>query len=258
MSVIDEGREEGTHKRVLSPNTEMHETVRSHEGVTTQFWITASTKVGEGESSKVVIVTPSKTVPAKIASFGGNIITAWKQDVSLPCRRVGVPLPVPIWRINDLPLEIGGRRSISSNATLILKDVQFVDQANYSCSVENQYGKDEVIYFLKVLVPPEAPYLTVVDSFIDSLHLRWSDKANGGSQILGYVINYKRDHGDWEELQISSRADEHVLKNLWCGTKYLLYITAFNKIGTGLPSDIVTAHTKGTGKINTVRFLHKK
>lgn len=158
-----------------------------------------------------------------------------------------MPLPNPIWRINDQPLEVGGRRVITPNATLVIKDIQNVDEANYSCSVENQHGKDEIHYSLKVLVPPEAPSLTVVDAFTDSLHLRWSDQKNGGSPILGYVINYKRDHGDWEELQISARTDEYMLRNLWCGTRYSLYITAFNRIGTGLPCDIVTAHTKGTG-----------
>lgn len=191
-------------------------------------------------------MTPSKIVPARIASFGREIITAWKQDVTFPCRFVGSPLPTPVWKINDGPLELGGRRTTTNNATLMIKDVQSVDQANYSCNVENQYGRDEIIYNLRVLVPPDAPFLTVVDSFTDSLHLRWSDQKNGGSLILGYVINYKRDHGDWEEIQISARTDEHMLRNLWCGSRYLLYITAYNRIGTGLPCDIVTAHTKGT------------
>lgn len=104
---------------------------------------------------------------------------------------------------------------------------------------------------LRVLVPPEAPALTVVEAFTDSLQLRWSDQGNGGSPILGYVINYKRDHGDWEELQIAAHTSEHMLRNLHCGTGYRLYITAFNRIGTGLPCDIVPAHTKGTG----MRFL---
>lgn len=204
-------------------------------------------KVGEGESTRVITVTPSKIVPARISSFGREIITAWKQDVYFLCYYVGSPLPTPIWRINDAPLEIGGRRSTTNNATLIIKDVQSVDQGNYSCSVENQYGNDEIIYNLRVLVPPGAPYLTVVDSFTDSLHLKWSDQKDGGSPILGYIVNYKRHQGDWEELQILSKTDEHMLRNLWCGTKYLLCITAYNRIGTGLPCDIVTAHTKGTG-----------
>lgn len=60
------------------------------------------------------------------------------------------------------------------------------------------------------------------------------------------MINYKREHGDWEELQVEAGTSEHVLPNLWCGTRYQLYITAFNRIGTGLPCDIVHAYTKGT------------
>lgn len=66
--------------------------------------------------------------------------------------------------------------------------------------------------------------------------------------FLGYVINYKRDHGDWEEIHLDSKTDTHLLRGLWCGTKYQLYMTAYNKIGTGLPCDIVTAYTKGSGK----------
>ncbi|KAI4469263.1 titin [Holotrichia oblita] len=247
MSTLEDGREEGTHKRLLGPDTEMHEIDRMQPTATTcQFWVTASTKVGEGTSSRVVTVTLSKTIPARIASFGREILSAWKQDIYLPCRHVGLPSPTITWRVNDLPLEIGGRRSVTPNSTLIIKDVQSIDQANYSCDVENLNGKDEIVYGLKVLVPPEPPVLTIMDSFADSLHLKWNDQKNGGSPILGYVINYKRDHGDWEELQISARTDEYILRNLWCGTKYMLYITAFNRIGTGLPCDIVTAHTKGT------------
>ncbi|CAH1965461.1 unnamed protein product [Acanthoscelides obtectus] len=249
MSVVEDGQEEGTHKRALNPNVEMHEVVRSQDTATLQFWVTASTRIGEGESTRVITVTPSKHVPARIASFGREVISAWKQDIYLHCKRVGVPVPPASWQVNDTPLETGGRRSVFPNATLLIKDIQSVDQANYSCAVENQYGKDEIVYSLKVLVPPEAPILTVVESFTDSLHLRWKDQGNGGSPILGYVINYKRDHGDWEELQISARTDEHMLRNLWCGTKYLLYITAFNRIGTGLPCDIVPARTKGTAPV---------
>ncbi|XP_050296010.1 cell adhesion molecule Dscam2 isoform X2 [Anthonomus grandis grandis] len=246
MSVVEDGQEEGTHKRALSPTTEMYEVSRTHESSTLQFWITASTRIGEGESTRVITVSPSKNVPAKIASFGRKVISAWKQDIYLHCKRVGIPSPNAVWKINDLPLEEGGRRNIFPNATLVIKDIQSVDQANYSCAVENQYGRDEIVYTLKVLVPPEAPVLSVVEAFTDSLHLSWTDQGNGGSPILGYVINYKRDHGDWEELQIPARTDEHMLRNLWCGSRYLLYITAFNRIGTGLPCDIVTAHTKGT------------
>lgn len=69
------------------------------------------------------------------------------------------------------------------------------------------------------------------------------------NNILGYVINYKRDHGDWEELQIGPNINSYTLKNLSCATRYQLYITAFNDIGMGLPCDIVSGYTLGSGKL---------
>lgn len=206
--------------------------------------------MGEGESTHVITVLPSAAIPARIASFGRDVVSAWKQNVSFACRVVGDPLPVAEWRLNETPLEVGGRRSISADSTLVVREVQSLDEANYSCTVENSHGRDEIVYGLRVLVPPKPPVLAVVAEFTDSLHLHWLDQRNGGSPILGYVVNYKRDRGDWEELQISAHSDQHMLRNLWCGTRYLLYITAFNRIGTGLPCDIATAHTKGTGTYN--------
>lgn len=185
MSTLEEGAEAGTHKRVLSPSTEHFETVRLKETSTYQFWVTASTRIGEGEATKTVTISSSNTVPAKIASFGREIITAWKQDVNLPCKKVGQPLPKAVWKQNDQALEITGRRQLNGEATLLIKDVQSVDQANYTCGVENPNGKDEITYSLRVLVPPEPPVLSVVESFADSLHLQWKDKSNGGSPILG-------------------------------------------------------------------------
>lgn len=44
-SLVEDGKEEGTHKRLLSPATEMHEVIRVHETATLQFWVTASTRV---------------------------------------------------------------------------------------------------------------------------------------------------------------------------------------------------------------------
>ncbi|XP_068083883.1 cell adhesion molecule Dscam1 [Anabrus simplex] len=246
MGIIEDGKEEGTHKRILSPLSEVHETVRLQESATYQFWVTASTAVGEGESTRVVTISPSTKVPARIVSFSREIITPWKQDITLPCRRVGVPAPQATWRLHDKIMETNGRKQINKDGSLLIREIQHSDEGNYTCSVENVHGRDEIVYSVQVKVPPDPPNLSVVASYADSLHLQWSDKHHGGSPILGYVINYKRDHGDWEELQIEAKADSHMLHNLWCGTRYQLYITAYNKIGTGLPCDIANAYTKGT------------
>ena len=249
MSMLEGGREEGTHKRILGPYVEMHETQRTQESATYQFWLTASTKVGEGEKTDVVTVPPNNKVPARIVSFSQRVVTPWKENLELTCRKVGSPAPVTIWRLDGHNLETNARKTIAKNGTLYIRETQATDAGNYTCSVENTWGKDEIIYSVVVKVPPEAPNLTVVTAYSDSLLLEWSDNNNGGSPILGYVINYKRDNGDWEELQVDAKSYSHLLSNLWCGTRYQLYITAYNKIGTGLPCDIVNTHTKGNSPV---------
>lgn len=243
--MLEGGREEGTHKRLLGPYVEMHETVRTQESATYQFWLTASTKMGEGEKTQVVTVPPNNKVPARIVSFSQRIVTPWKEHLELPCRKVGAPAPVTIWRQDGHNMETSARKTIAKNGTLYMRECQASDAGNYTCSVENTWGKDEIVYNIVVKVPPEAPNLTVVNTYTDSLHLEWLDNSHGGSPILGYVINYKRDNGDWEELQVDAKTNSHLLSNLWCGTRYQLYITAYNKIGTGLPCDIVNSYTKG-------------
>lgn len=91
----------------------------------------------------------------------------------------------------------------------------------------------------------------VISSTSDSLHLQWDVDESSENGILGYSINYKRDHGDWEELQVGAKVNSYLLQNLWCATRYQLYITAYNKVGTGLPCDIVNAFTKGSGKLQS-------
>lgn len=245
MTVSDGGRTEGIIKKVLGPQTEVYETQRLQEGATYDFWLTASTNVGEGEKTKIVKVPPNNKVPARIISFSQNIVSPWKESLMLPCRKVGVPPPVTIWRQDGMPMETNARKTIAKNGTLFIRDSMHIDNGNYSCNVENNWGKDEIVYSVVIKVPPEPPMLTVVSAFTDSLQLEWNDNKNGGSSILGYVINFKRENGDWEELQIDSKTNAHILSNLWCGTKYQLYMTAYNKIGTGLPCDIVSTHTKG-------------
>lgn len=44
---------------MLSPSTLSHETARSPPRATHQFWVSASTRLGEGDATRVVTVLPS-------------------------------------------------------------------------------------------------------------------------------------------------------------------------------------------------------
>lgn len=133
--------------------------------------------------------------------------------------------------------------------------------------MENIHGREEIVYSIIIkgnfcyfpniskvnltkfffLVPPDKPKLMVISSTSDSLQLEWEVDESIGNGILGYSINFKRKAGDWEELQLGANINSYLLQNLWCAAEYQLYITAYNKVGTGLPCDIVNASTKGSG-----------
>ncbi|KAI5693336.1 hypothetical protein M8J75_013991 [Diaphorina citri] len=252
------GEAGGPHKKVLRPTSvEYFVDVRGgvEGGASYQFWVAAATAVGEGPHSRVVAVFPSKKVPAKIVSFSQTIVTPYKLNVSLDCKHVGNPLGTLSWYVNEKPLAldtVGMRLQLKDHGGLVIKEIQYSDQKNYTCKVENNHGSDEITYSVIVRVPPEPPELIVVAQELDALHLKWTDRVESSIPILGYTINYKRDHGDWEEVHIPriqgrvQNTNTYLLENLWCGTSYQLYITAHNRIGTGLPCDIVHTRTKGT------------
>lgn len=63
--------------------------------------------------------------------------------------------------------------------------------------------------------------------------------------------NKERTNGEWEEVRVSHKESSLVLKGLWCGSRYQIYIQAYNQIGMGGQSDNVAATTEG-GKPGTV------
>lgn len=64
-----------------------------------EFWVTASTNIGEGQQSKSIIAIPSDKVPAKIASFDDTFVATFKEDAKLPCLAVGAPTPNITWKV---------------------------------------------------------------------------------------------------------------------------------------------------------------
>lgn len=68
------------------------------------------------------------------------------------------------------------------------------------------------------------------------------------STFLEYTLHYKHDDGIWLSKKLRSTTDHYTLENVKCGTKYHMYLTASNSLGTGEPSRSVTTRTKGAGK----------
>ncbi|CAH1394252.1 unnamed protein product [Nezara viridula] len=62
------------------------------------FWVTASTEVGEGSKSMKVTQTPESRAPARIASFSDRRLGGEGSRVILECYAVGLPAPAIIWK----------------------------------------------------------------------------------------------------------------------------------------------------------------
>ncbi|KAJ2950045.1 hypothetical protein O0L34_g11384 [Tuta absoluta] len=211
------------------------------------FWVTASTIIGEGQPSATASCSPSDKVPAKIASFDESFTATYKEDVKLPCLAVGVPPPNIIWKVKGNALEASERVRQLPEGSLQIAGVAREDAGEYSCHVDNQFGTDTVTHTLSVLAPPFPPQLSIASSSVSSLTLRLkpSDHADQ-SPAAGYTIHHKQEFGDWETVQIPSSTDTYTLENLFCGSRYQLYVTAYNGIGTGEASDVVIARTRGS------------
>ncbi|XP_043494190.1 Down syndrome cell adhesion molecule-like protein Dscam2 isoform X24 [Polistes fuscatus] len=251
-----DNKEEPTSQKV-PPNQLTYEATGLDKQRRYEFWVTASTNIGEGEASKIVTLGPSVRVPAKIASFDDKFTATYKEDVKLPCLAVGVPAPEVIWKVRGSVLQPSDRLRQLPEGSLFIKEVDRADAGEYSCYVENSFGHDTVTHQLIVNAPPHSPQVTLTATTTNSLTMKLRPHPTDNAPIHGYTIHYKPEFGDWETVQISSTAQKYTLENLWCGSRYQIYVTAYNSIGTGDPSDILNTRTKGSKPIipEAARFI---
>lgn len=100
--------------------------------------------------------------------------------------------------------------------------------------------------------PPPSPKLIL--GFVEQtvVELKWTFDENE-LLISGYYLYYKRHQFSWQEIQISGRLDSYRFTHLQCGTYYQFYIIAYNAIGKGDPSQVLSTKTKGARKCYIVR-----
>ncbi|XP_066139979.1 cell adhesion molecule Dscam2 isoform X2 [Euwallacea fornicatus] len=241
-----DGRQEiDNGKQIISSHTTAFEVKNVQQHVEYQFWVTASTRVGEGQSSKVVNQVITGRIPARIISFGGNVVRPWRTSVTLNCESVGSPRRE--WLKSDQILKGGANHNqqLLDTGELILSNLQLSDASNYTCQVDNGHGTDRITYNLVVQVPPGAPLLYVTSATSSSILLHWKAGNNGGAPISGFTLNYRKQHGNLDEFHLSRHATSYELKGLSCGSTYHLYLTAHNRIGSSPASHPLEARTQG-------------
>lgn len=192
-------------------------------------------------------------------SWGRSLVVPHRTNVTLACQVVGQPAPAVEWRHADERVdEAAAPPSPPGHHHLVLASVQRAAEGNYSCHASNAAGSDTIVYSLQVQVPPTAPLLLATTTTVDSVQLQWKQGDNGGAAVRGFLLAFRRELGEWEEAALDRRASTHLLAGLHCGTRYQLTLTAFNKIGSGPPSALRTATTKGgkPGAAQPAQFVH--
>jgi len=86
-----------------------------------------------------------------IASFDDSFVATYREDVKLPCLTVGVPAPEISWKVKGAPLESNDRIRQLPEGSLLIRSVTRTDAGEYSCFVENSFGKDKITHRIVVL-----------------------------------------------------------------------------------------------------------
>lgn len=65
----------------------------------------------------------------------------------------------------------------------------------------------------------------------------------------GMTLNYKseNENSQWHESLLESDNNSYVLKGLYCGTRYHIFMTAHNQEGSSGASNIEVVNTQGFG-----------
>ncbi|XP_018916617.2 cell adhesion molecule Dscam2 isoform X1 [Bemisia tabaci] len=238
--ILSSGHEIDSLKRRFPPTHTFYQFHDFKAGLTYEFWVTAFTKVGEGQSTQAVYGSVSNKVPAGIVSFGKNVHSKIHSLVRLPCIAVGIPAPKRSW------LKPDGSSTLENEDFFEISQAQKHHQGNYTCSAFNVDGSDRITYSLHILVPPSAPEIRVRSSGTSWIQIEWSVADTGGSAIRGFILTYRQEGlGEASEVYISRDANSYQLDSLQCGVEYQLQLLAYNNIGQGKPCPVLTAKTDG-------------
>ena len=79
-----------------------------------------------------------------------------------------------------------------------------------------------------VAVPPTPPILLTTAVTTDSVQLQWKQGDSGGAAVRGFILYFRKEGGEWEELILEPRMTTYLMEGLDCGTSYQFRLTGKN------------------------------
>lgn len=121
-------------------------------------------------------------------------------------------------------------------------------EGNYTCHVENIFGRDQISYTLNVLYPPLPPEIHVDSISTSTLLVQWKPVKQLDAMTTAYVLTYQTGNEQSQQVDVDSDRFTYTIERLKCGTKYMITMQTINTVGTSRPSHVKEVFTKGGGK----------
>ncbi|XP_023236901.1 Down syndrome cell adhesion molecule-like protein Dscam2 [Centruroides sculpturatus] len=265
-----------TTKVTLPPTQLFYEARELKRGQRYEFWVTASTSVGEGDPSLIVTQSTSQRAPARISSFSTQIIVNQRRNIELPCRAVGLPTPIRQWKLSICYLLIGyeiyykGKsndwkhiRLPSLNTTYTIHDL--ICGSNYQIYIisVNEEGKSDPSNIVSArtkgggpLPPKKEAFIT---SNITSIILLLEAWHNKGCPITSLSVEYRiHSNTDWitAAKELKPNHSPLILNDLKSETWYVVRVTARNHAGSTVAEYDVLTHSEFRGTIVPELIVH--
>lgn len=218
------------------------------ENRTYEFWVSASTSVGEGEPTAVVSQSTNTKAPARIASFSQVMRKSVGNSLVLKCLALGNPTPRARWFTRDRPVTFSPFYEVSPEGNLRIHNVEQSLSGNYTCSAKNLFGEDHIVYQVIAMKAPSAPQISVHYSSSDSIRISWDKIDDGGAPIQGYTVFYRLSLGAWTRVDLTPDNNAYTITGLKCGNQYIIKMSAHNRVGEGQSTEEINVHTKGKSK----------
>ena len=77
------------------------------------------------------------------------------------------------------------------------------------------------------VAPPYPPQLSLTGTTTNSIIIKLKPQKEE-TPIHGYTVHYKQEYGEWETSNIANNVRDYTIENLGCGTRYQLYVKAYN------------------------------
>jgi len=175
-------------------------------------------------------------------------VIVWKAPEDIDTKWVAVLAHNVIIYPVDFCWNLSVQRVLSDGSLSVGPVVDKKYSGNYTCHVENIFGRDQISYSINVLYPPLPPEFSVDPVSTSAIRVQWNQVKQADAVTTAYVLNYHTGNEPQQSVDVDSDRFTYTVERLKCGTKYAVTMQTVNTVGMSNVGRVVEVFTKGGGK----------